>query len=332
MKKSIAIVLSVAMVVLLFGCVTQTSAAEQKTPKIAYISKMLSHPWFMAEDNGMRDAAAELGGEYFSIDANLDDEAFDAALDNALAQQIDGLAITITNQGNGPSVAMKCRERGVALLTIDDDIVDENGNPVPHVGVPTKGSGIMGGEYLAKMAHERGFFDEGNVVKVLQLDAPSVTVLKPRLDGYREALIANTPLTDADFIIGETTDAMLENSMPVAQAILQAHPEVTHWIVTGVNDDTAIAPLKAMEEQGRIPMSNALFCGLGGYSMSVEEFKRGNDSYVCVVWDPYTEGRMAYQILFDYIVNGTPMPMETLIGGDIATVDNWQEIIDESAI
>ena len=79
-------------------------------------------------------------------------------------------------------------------------------------------------------------------------------------------------------------------------------------------------------------MSNALFCGLGGYSMSVEEFKRGNDSYVCIVLDPYMEGRMAYQILFDHIVNGTPMPMETLVGGNIATVGNWQEIIDESSI
>ena len=308
-----------------------TTTPESDQPiKVAYISKMLSHPWFIGTDNGLRDSAANLGVDYFSIDADLSDEAFDAALENAFAQQIDGLTITITNQGNGPSVAQRVRDRGVALLTIDDDIVDENGDPVPHVGPPTKDSGIMGGEYLARMANERGFFEEGNVVKVMLIDAPTVTVLWPRIEGYMEALIANTPLTKDDILIPETSDAMLEDSLVVARATLQAHPEVTHWIVGGVNDDTAIAPLKAIEEAGKIPLENALFCGLGGYSMSVEEFRRGNDSYICVVWDSYAEGYKAMEIMFDYLVNGVPMPLISLVGGNIATVDNWQDVIDPS--
>jgi len=304
---------------------------DADTPvKVAYISKMLSHPWFQGTDNGLRDAAEKLGVDYFSIDADLSDEAFDAALENAFAQQIDGLTITITNQGNGPSVAQRVRERDVALLTIDDDIVDENGDPVPHVGATTRESGVMGGEYLAKMANERGFFDEGNVVKAMFIDAPTVTVLWPRIEGYMEAILANTPLTEDDILIPETSDAMLEDSLVVARATLQAHPEVTHWIVGGVNDDTAIAPLKAIEEEGRIPLENAVFCGLGGYSMSVEEFQRGNDSYICIVWDSYAEGYKAMEIMYDYLVNGVPMPMSTLVGGNIATVDNWQDIIDPS--
>jgi len=306
-------------------------AADADTPvKIAYISKMLSHPWFQGTDNGLRDAAAKLGVDYFSIDADLSDEAFDAALENAFAQQVDGLTITITNQGNGPSVAQRVRDRGVALLTIDDDIIDENGDPVPHVGATTRESGVMGGEYLARMATERGFFDEGNVVKAMFIDAPTVTVLWPRIEGYMEAILANTPLTEDDILIPETSDAMLEDSLVVARATIQAHPEVTHWIVGGVNDDTAIAPLKAIEEEGRIPLENAVFCGLGGYSMSVEEFRRGNDSYICIVWDSYAEGYKAMEIMYDYLANGVPMPMSTLVGGNIATVDNWQDIIDPS--
>jgi len=331
MKKVIVVAAAVLMLVAMSGCKRSSGGKTEtgaKPIKIAYISKMLTNPWFVAEDKGLTDSAAKLGVEYFSIDANLNDEAFEAAFNAALAQGIDGLAMTITNQGNGPSVAMRCRERGVALITLDDNIVDENGAPVPHVGLPVREVGELGGAALAKLANERNFFAPGNNVKVLQSDAPSVTVLKARLDGYRAALIANTPLTEADFIHVETSDAMLEDALVVAQATIQAHPEVTHWIVTGVNDDSAIAGLKAIEENGRIPRRNTLYCGLGGYSMSVEEFNRGNDSYITIVLDPYMEGYRAMEILYDHIVNKVPMPPETLINGNIADVNNWSELID----
>ena len=328
MKKIVVVVVAVLMVMAVSGCNRSRAQSGDGSIKIAYISKMLTHPWFTAEDNGLRDAAAKLGVDYISIDANLDDEACDAAIDAALAQGIKGLAITITNQGNGPAVAMKCRERGVALLTIDDNIVDENGAPVAHVGIPVREVGALGGEALAKLANERDFFKEGNVVKVLQIDAPSVTVLLERLEGYKQALMAGTPLKNEDFIRVETTDAMLEDSLAVAQATIQAYPYVTHWIVTGVNDDTAIAPLKAIEENGRIPRENTLYCGLGGYSMSVEEFNKGNRSYICIVLDPYMEGYRAMEILHNNIANGVTMPMQTLISGNIANVDNWKDIID----
>lgn len=352
MKKTILIVASILLIAVLFvGCAApvqpaasesaaavQTSAApaaESSAPakaddgviKIAYISKMLTNPWFVSEDQGLKDKAAELGAEYFSIDANLDDEACDAAIDNALAQDIDGLAICITNQGNGPALAMKCREKGVALITLDDNIVDENGKPVAHVGMPTEDVGFIGGEMLAKKANEAGFFKEGNVVKVIQIDAPDISVLKPRLDGYKKALMANTPLKEEDFIYVETTECMLEDSLPAVQATLQAHPEVTHWICGGVNDDSAVAALKAIEEQGKVPIENTMICGLGGYSLAVEEFEKGNANFMTVVLDPYKEGAEALRMLFENIKDGTPLPELTLVNGKVATLDNWKDLI-----
>jgi L-arabinose transport system substrate-binding protein len=352
MKKFLIVIFAIVLVISLASCTSKTPApapAEEPAPaaasepaaapadtgetiKLAYISKMLSHPWFTSEEVGMNACAAEFGFDFFAIDADLSDEACDAAVDNALAQQINGLAITITNQGNGPSVAMKCADRGVALVCVDDDIDDENGNPVPFVGAPVRDLGFLGGEKLAQMANERDFFAEGNVVKVMQLDAPAVTVLKPRLEGYKDALMKNTPLKEEDFIIGETTAAMLEDSLPVAQAVIQANPQVTHWIVTGVNDDTAIAPLKAIEENGKVPRENTLICGLGGYSMSVEEFKKGNDSYICLVLDPYGHGYNAMRVLYEYLANGTPLPAQTLVNGFVVTIDDWDQYIDESTL
>lgn len=325
MKKTLMIVL---VAILAFALVATGFAADDgETVKIAYVSKMLTNPWFVAEDRGLTDKANELGVEYFGIDANLDDEACDAAIDNAIAQDIDGLALTITNQGNGPSVAMKCKEAGVALITLDDPIVDEEDNPIPHVGLPVFDCGYIGGEMLAQFANERDFFADGNVVGVLQIDAPDITVLKPRLDGYAAALMENTPVTEDNLIYVETAECMLEDSLAAAQATVQAHPEITHWIVGGVNDDSAIAAVKAFEEAG-IDQANYLACGLGAYSMSVEEWESGNDSYMAIVLNPYGEGQAAMEILYENIVNGTEMPAETLINGTVATIDTWQDLVD----
>lgn len=307
---------------------TETTDTDDKV-KIAYICKDLTNPWFVLEDNGLKDKAEELGVEYFAIDAHFDDEACDAAISNALAQDIDGLAICITNQGNGPAVAMQCREKGVELITIDDGFEDENGEQVPHVGMPTEEVGYVGGTALAEKANELGFFEEGNVVKVLQIYTPDVSVHKPRIDGYQKALMENTPLTEDDFIPVEAPESMLEDSLAAVQPVLQAHPEVTHWICGGINDDSAVAAIKAIEEQGKVPLENTLVCGLGGYSLAIEEFERGNENFMTMVLDPYKEGSEAMRILYEKITEGTEMPTNTFINGQVATIDNWQDLIEQ---
>lgn len=351
MKKLFTLLLALVMVLGLIACDNTADAPATDTPaadapavdapaddapaadddgkiKIAYISKDLKNPWFVLQDNGLKDKAAELGVEYFSIDANLDDEACDAAISNALAQDIDGLAICITNQGNGPAVAMRCKEMGVELITCDDCFDDENGNQVPHVGMPTEEVGYLGGTVLAEKANEMGFFAEGNVVKVLQIYSPDVSVLKPRIDGYQKALMELTPLTEDDFIVVETPESMLDDSLASVQPVLQAHPEVTHWICGGVNDDSAVAALMAIQEQGRVPVENTLICGLGGYSLAIEQFQSGNANFMTVVLDPYGEGAKAMEHLYNKIVNGVEMPENTFVNGNVATLDNWTDLID----
>lgn len=304
----------------------ETSAdTAKKKVKIGYISKMLTHPWFIQESMGLEKKAKELGAEYVAIDANLKDEQCLAAVDNLIAQKIDALAICATNQGLGPVIAKKAKEAGIALCTIDDNMVDDENKPIPHVGMPTKEVGIVGGEALGKMANDRGFFKEGNVVKVMQIDVPTVSVFKPRLEGYKEGLMKTCPqLKEEDFIVQGSKDGMFDDDLKVATSIINANPEVTHWIITGANDDCALAPMKILQEN-KFNMDNTLACGLGGYELSLEEFKKGNKNYACIVLQPDVEGEKAAQMLYDYVVSKKEMPEMTLVGGKVATADNYLE-------
>jgi len=326
MKK---IIICIAVCVFALMLVLPLFAAGQKEEegglKFAYVCKMLTHPWFIEEEKGIKSKAAELGIDYVGVDANLDDEACMQAVDNVIGQGADALMIVVTQQSLGPAVVDKCREAGIPVITIDDTIKDSDGNQIPHVGLPTVETGEMGGHALAKLARERGFFDPGNVVKVMQIDMSFLSVVHDRTVGYKKALMEDLPqLRDEDFIVQDSKTGMFEENLPVASAILNAHPEVTHWIVTGINDDGAIAPLRIFEENG-FPLKNVLACGLGGYKMSYEEFQKPHNSYIVTKLQPFAEGEAAAQILYDYITEGKEMPAKTLVPGVIVTKDNYKD-------
>lgn len=327
-KKLLGGILTAALVAssLCMGTVASAEETQAEDLKFVYICKSLTNQWFVQEEMGIKQACDELGIEYVGIDSDNNDEKCLADIDSAFSMGADGLMICITNQSMGPNLASRCAEEGVPLVTIDDEIKDESGNQVPHVGMPTQEVGALGGEKLAEIANEKGFFEDGNVVKVLQIDIPTNTVFAPRLDGYKEALMENTPLTEDDFIRVEAADATAEyeGNMTVASSTFLAHPEVTHWIITGANDDCAVAPYDVLSQQG-FDMDNVLACGLGGYEMSLEKFKNGVDGYICVVLQPDVEGYKAVYELYDNIVNGKEMETNTFVSGSVATVDNYLE-------
>lgn len=64
-------------------------------------------------------------------------------------------------------------------------------------------------------------------------------------------------------------------------------------------------------------------CGLGGYELSVYEFESGNTSYISVMLQPDIEGAQATEILYNYIQNGEPMTTSMMLGGKLATCDNY---------
>jgi ABC-type sugar transport system substrate-binding protein len=322
MKKAL-ILLTAAL--FLFSVTATVFAEAPKKLKFAYVCKMLTHPWFIEEENGIKAKAKELGIDYIGVDANLQDEAFMQALDNVIGQGANALMVVVTHQTLGPTVIDKAREAKIPIITIDDTIVDSANLQNPHVGLPTTETGIMGGHALAKMAKERGFFGAGHVVKVMQIDMSFLSVVHDRTVGYKQALQQDLPqLKDSDFIVQDSKTGMFEENLPVASAILASHPEVTHWIVTGINDDGALAPLRVFEEAG-FPLKNVLSCGLGGYKTSYEEFQKSHDSYIVTKLQPFKEGQNAVQILYDFITKKKVMPATTLVAGDVVTKDNYKK-------
>jgi ABC-type sugar transport system substrate-binding protein len=115
---------------------------------------------------------------------------------------------------------------------------------------------------------------------------------------------------------------MFEQVLPVAQGIINAHPEVTHWLITGLNDDSAVAPLRALEEAG-FNMDNVIACGLGGYSLSTDEFKKGNKNYLTIKLQPQSHGSEGVRVLYEFITQKKPLKGFTPTSGVVVGFDDW---------
>ncbi len=297
-------------------------AAEEQV-KIAYVCKMLTHPWFQEEERGAMAKADELGVEYIGIDANLDDEAFMQGVESALAQGVDGLMVCITDAEMGPSLSRMTEDAGIPLVAINDPFKDHNGNDIPHVGVDTYNTCKMGGEAMAELAKEKGFFEAGNNVKVMSVNVSFKSFLHERTLGYQDGIMENSPLGPEDMITEDNETGMFEQVLPVAQSIINANPGVTHWLVTGLNDDSAVAPLRALEEAG-FNMDNVIACGLGGYSLSFEEFEKGNDGYLAIKLQPQQHGAEGVRVLYENIVENKAIERFTTTSGVVVGIDDYK--------
>lgn len=311
-------------IILLSGCVNQDEQKNVTSLKFAYISKDLNHYWFQQVEEGIQTKCKELGISVSSFDAQFDDKKCMEYVQQVVDEKYDGLLICTTNQQLGPDIGKLCDAAGVQVITIDDPMKDGTGKDFPYVGMANREMGAIGGVALAKLAKEKDFFQAGNKVKILELDLPSLSVFEERLSGYEEALFTNTKLTQSDIQVINVPNGMYEESYATCIDYFskQAQNSVTHWIICGANDDSALAPMHALKASG-FDMENVIACGLGGYELSITEFEAGNRNYITTMTQPDVEGSKAAEMLYDFLVNGKELASSVVLGGKIATCDNY---------
>lgn len=320
--------LSLGLAILIFISHVQIYPAGQKEEEgeltFAFVCKNLTHPLYIEVEKGIKSGCGKLGINYLGFDAGHGNETFIKAVDTAIEQGIDGLIVVVTDQSLGPALYDKCREVGIPVISVDVPVKDSGGNQIPYVGAPAAETGETAGHALSRLAKERGFFRAGSDVKVMEIGVFSSSVMAEISAGYEKALMQDLPLKRDDFIRQEAKKGFFEECLQIAISIIEAHPKVTHWIITGLNEEGAIAPLRALENKGFSP-DKVVACGVGGSSLSYEEFQKPHRSYITIKIQAFKEGETAVKILYDYIIEGTRMPLNTFIPGIVVTKENYRE-------
>ncbi|MCW4115738.1 arabinose ABC transporter substrate-binding protein [Aurantimonas sp. MSK8Z-1] len=301
------------------------SAAAQDV-KIGFIVKQPEEPWFQDEWKFAQQAAKEKGFTLVEIGAQ-DGEKVQSAIDNLGAQGAQGFIICTPDVKLGPGIAAKAAANDLKLMTVDDRLVDNEGKPiesVPHMGISATKIGETVGQAIADEIKSRGWdMPQVGMIKVSYDQLPTAV---DRVEGATSVLqkagfpadhIFNAPQAKTD------TEAALN----AATTVINAHPDIKHWVAVGLNDEAVLGAVRATESVG-IPPENVIGVGIGGADSAINEFKKPNPTgfFGTVIISPKRHGYETALDMYDWIANGKEPDKLTLTSGQLATRADYQKV------
>ncbi|MQT15533.1 arabinose ABC transporter substrate-binding protein [Segnochrobactrum spirostomi] len=301
-------------------------AAHAEDVKIGFVVKQPEEPWFQDEWKFAQQAAKEKGFTLVEIGAE-DGEKVMAAIDNLGAQGAQGFIICTPDVKLGPGIVAKAAANNLKLMTVDDRLVDNSGQPiesVPHMGISATKIGEAVGDAIAGEIKKRGWnLADVGAIKVSYDQLPTAVdrvngaIESLEKAGFPEKNIFNAPQAKTD------TEAALN----AATTVLNAHPDIKHWIAFGLNDEAVLGAVRATESVG-IPAANVIGVGIGGADSAINEFKKPTPTgfFGTVIISPKRHGYETSVDMYEWIADNKAPPALTLTSGELATRDDYQQV------
>jgi len=322
MKRSIIVLLAAMM---LFSLATVVCA--QDAPLFIAINKSADQNYFIDLQASFVKKAEELGATAKTFDAKLDPSLGVTLIDDAISAGAAGIAITVPDQTIGPAISKAARDAGIVLIATDDNIVDENGDPVPFVGFDGTAMGRQAGEAAASfLAENKWLEDTDKKVGALIANVETLSVIVQRADAEKEELLKAGMTEDMIFTVPYTGETL--SAQDAAGPIITANPEITHWVVTGGNDEGVLGILNALATAG-VSSDNILGIGVGAYEACKPWAAEQESGWKAAVWvSGISVGTKAAEVLNDAVVNGIEPPAFSIADTYILTPDNYKDMLD----
>ncbi|CAN5659074.1 substrate-binding domain-containing protein [soil metagenome] len=292
-------------------------------PLIYVLYKEGTQQYFIDQADGARAAAEELCADITVVNVEQSGDKAITEVQNAIAAGAAGIGITVPNQQIGPQVAQLAADAGIPLIATDDIIEDGDGNPVPFAGFNGTDMGTSVGTMAADLLNEAGWIDAGESVGMLSVEKQDLSVCNERTDAEKD-VVENEGGLSADQIFPVASDATIDGSLNAASPVITAHPDVTHWIVTGCNDESVKGALQALAAAG-IPAENIIGVGLGAYE-ACKDWQADEDTGFrgALYISGFDVGDAAVRALVAAI-DGTPLPEETIAATTLVDPTNWED-------
>lgn len=334
-KKIISLLLSSVLVMGLFtGCGSSSSTATGSTGKkkvvIAGIYKAGDQVWFIDEGKAAKKMALSMGAsDFVFVDAKMNPDTYLQAVDNVIAQKVDGVVTCIPDQKLSQTVVDKLKAANIPVIAADDALQDESGKKIaPWVGINGEKIGETNGAWMAKYVQDNKLEnDDTSALLLLTMDTVSSCV--PRTTGELKKFKEVLPDYKATKIFKADYDGTTDKGFNGAAAIFTAHPNIKKWVVMSANEEGAVGAVRALEQAG-IDKDSCVI-GLGAY-LAKDEFKKTYSAMKAATYfSSDAVGGTSAKLLMDYILNKKAIPAETAVDAEVVTKDNYQKVMGDAA-
>jgi L-arabinose transport system substrate-binding protein len=252
-------------------------------------------------------------------------------VNDAISAGAKGIAITVPDQTIGPAISDAAKAAGVALIATDDGIVDSAGNPIPFVGFSGSDMGGKVGAEAARLLTDGGWLEDPAVVLgVLSTEVQTLSVCEDRTNASKQAMLDAGVPAESIFQVPYTGET--QAAQDAAGPVITAHPDVTHWVVFACNDEGVLGTLNALATQGVSP-DNVIGVGLGAYEACKAWAAEQPSGFKAALFISGLDvGASAAQVLYDNVVNGVPLPENTIAPTTIVDPASYADVFDEISL
>lgn len=300
--------------------------------KLGFLVKQPEEPWFQTEWAFADKAGKDMGFDVIKI-AVPDGEKTLNAIDSLAASGAKGFVICTPDPKLGAAIMAKARSYDMKVIAVDDQFVNAKGQPmttVPLVMMAATKIGERQGQELYKEMQKRQWDAKDTAVMVITAD--ELDTARRRTTGSMDALkAAGFPAAQIYQIPTKTND--IPGALDAGNSLLVQHPQVKHWLIVGMNDNTVLGGVRATEGQG-FKAADVIGIGINGVDAVSELSKsKATGFYGSLLPSPDIHGYKSSQMLYNWVTKGQqPAAFTEVTDVVLITRDNFKQELKKKGL
>ncbi|HOZ49145.1 MAG TPA: substrate-binding domain-containing protein [Candidatus Hydrogenedentes bacterium] len=243
-----------------------------------------THVFYQKMVSAMEAEAAVQGFELRVQYAEFDLRKQNDQMEMFITQGVDAIILSPVESAGVTSVVAEARAAGIPVFTAD--IAAHGADVVSHIASDNHQGGVLIGEYLAKLLGGKG--------DVAIIDHPSVESVQQRTAGFVQALERYPDMRIVQRVPGE---GQRDKALKAAQDLLEASADLKG--IFGINDDSALGALAAVEEAGLD--DRIVIVGFDGTDEALKAIQRGSALKADTAQFPEAIGQTTIQAVAAYL-------------------------------
>ena len=267
-RLAITVILSLAILLLLFVGLQPSFSPPNDTPHIALVMKSLANEFFLTMEHEARSHQKKTDTEY-TLTANGIRNETDVSgqvriIENMIAQDVDALIVAPADSRALIPVCAKAIQQGIVVINIDNrfdqETLSTKSLQIPFVGPDNRKGAHMVGEYLADQ------LEPGDGVAIIE-GIPTAHNSQERKAGFIEAFRESS----LDILTIRSAEWDMEKANIVVAALINEYPDVKG--IACANDSMALGAVAALKAAGKL--DGVYVVGFDNISAVQEMLKNG---------------------------------------------------------
>jgi ribose transport system substrate-binding protein len=264
-----------------------------------------THPFYQDLEGGL---AAEAAAHGFEL--NVQSGEFDVArqkdqIENFIVERVSAIVVCPCDSKSIGTSIQAANRAGIPVFTADIAVLAEGATVVSHIASDNVAGGRLAARALVEALGGKG--------KLAIIDHPEVESVIQRVRGFEEEIATHPGMQIVAKLSGR---GMKDAAFRTAEDILQAHPDLD--AIFGINDDSALGALAAVEKAGRL--GRVVIVGFDAVPEARQAIRAGR-IYADVVQQPRTIGEETIKAVAAYMA-GERVPPRHLIPCRLFTNDD----------